>query len=160
MDYIGIIASNKLPPGSTNSHFYLKSVAEELRAMAIELDLVVWSAMQLTRSGMTNSDPELTDIAESIGIPAVCDFMLAVTRTEEMDLLGQLCFKQLKNRFRVMTYKQKFILGVDFEQQQYFDINQNEQGAVSHEYVKEERVKEKLFRKDNNMKEKFRQLKH
>lgn len=49
VDYIGIVASSRLKVGSTNSHFYLKSVAEELRALGIEYDVAVWSAMQLTR---------------------------------------------------------------------------------------------------------------
>ena len=64
IDYIGCVASNRIKVGSTNSHFYLKSVAEEIRAMAIEYNVACWSAMQLTRSGMGSSDPEMTDIAE------------------------------------------------------------------------------------------------
>lgn len=132
VDYVGIVASNRLKIGSTNSHFYLKSVAEELRAMSIELDFAVWSAMQLTRSGMTTNDVEMTDIAESIGIPGVCDFMLAATRTEEMDALGQLSFKQLKNRFRKMQYRPRFVLGCEFDQQLLFDVSDSEQDlAVS-----------------------------
>lgn len=64
IDYIGIVASSRIKIGSTNSHFYLKSVAEEIRAMAIEYDIATWSAMQLTRSGIGSNDVEMTDIAE------------------------------------------------------------------------------------------------
>lgn len=64
IDYIGCVASNRIKVGSTNSHFYLKSVAEEIRAMAIEYNVACWSAMQLTRSGMGSNDVEMTDIAE------------------------------------------------------------------------------------------------
>lgn len=132
VDYVGIVASSRLKVGVTNSHFYLKSVAEELRAMAIELDVAVWSAMQLTRSGMSTNDVEMTDIAESIGIPGVCDFMLAATRSEEMDAIGQLGFKQLKNRFRKMQYRPRFVMGCEFDQQLFYDVSDSEQDlAVS-----------------------------
>lgn len=127
VDYVGIVASSRIKAGSTNSHFYLKSVAEELRAMAIELDVAVWSAMQLTRSGMSTNDIEMTDIAESIGIPGVCDLMLAASRNEEMDAIGQLSYKQLKNRFRNMSYRPKFVIGVEFDQQLLYDVSESQQ---------------------------------
>lgn len=130
VDYVGIVASSRLKIGSTNSHFYLKSVAEELRAMAIEMDFAVWSAMQLTRSGMSTNDVEMTDIAESIGIPGVCDFMLAGTRNEDMDALGQIAFKQLKNRFRQIQYRPRFVLGCVFEQQLLYDVSESEQDLI------------------------------
>lgn len=68
IDYIGIVASSRIKIGSTNSHFYLKSVAEEIRAMAIEYDIATWSAMQLTRSGIGSNDVEMTDIAECVSL--------------------------------------------------------------------------------------------
>ena len=83
-------------------------------------------------SGMQSSDIEMTDIAESIGIPGVCDFMLAATRSEEMDAIGQLGFKQLKNRFRKMQYRPRFVLGCEFDQQLFYDVSDSEQDlAVS-----------------------------
>lgn len=130
VDYIGIVASSKIKVGSTNSHFYLKSVAEELRAMGIEYDVAVWSAMQLTRSGMGSSDVEITDVAESIGIPGVCDLLWAGMRNEETDAIGQIVFKQLKNRFRKMQYKPKFVLGCEFEQQLFYDLSSGEQNLA------------------------------
>lgn len=130
VDYIGCVASNRIKVGSTNSHFYLKSVAEEIRAMAIEYNIACWSAMQLTRSGMGSNDVEMTDIAESIGIPGVCDLMLAGMRNEETDSIGQIIFKQLKNRFRKMQYKPKFVLGCDFDQQLFYDLSQSEQNLI------------------------------
>lgn len=127
IDYIGIVSSSRLKIGSTNSHFYLKSVAEEIRAMAIEEDVAIWSAMQITRSGMGSNDIEMTDIAESIGIPGVCDFMLAANRNEEMDSLGQISYKQLKNRFKNLSCRPRFILGSDFDQQLLYDVSESQQ---------------------------------
>lgn len=131
VDYIGIVASSRIKVGSTNSHFYLKSVAEELRAMAIEYDIAIWSAMQLTRSGMGSSDVEMTDVAESIGIPGVVDLLFAAMRNEETDAIGQIIFKQLKNRFRQIQYRPKFVLGCEFEQQLFYDLSQNERDLPS-----------------------------
>jgi replicative DNA helicase len=132
VDYVGIVASSRIKIGQTNSHFYLKSVAEELRAMAIELDFACFTAMQLTRSGMSSTDVDMTDTAESIGIPGVCDLMFAIWRTDEMDQLGQLCCKQLKNRFRQMQYRPRFILGCEFDQQLLYDVSQSEQTLIQH----------------------------
>ena len=131
VDYIGCVASNRIKLGSTNSHFYLKSVAEEIRAMAIEYNVACWSAMQLTRTGMGSNDVEMTDIAESIGIPGVCDLMFAGMRNEETDSIGQLVFKQLKNRFRKIQYRPKFVLGCDFDQQIFFDCSPSEQNLIA-----------------------------
>jgi hypothetical protein len=72
----------------------------------------------------------MTDIAESIGIPGVCDFMLAATRNEEMDAVGQISFKQLKNRFRNMIYRPRFILGSEFDQQLLYDVSESEQTLI------------------------------
>jgi archaellum biogenesis ATPase FlaH len=150
VDYLGIVASSRIKVGATNSHFYLKSVAEELRAMAIELDVAVWSAMQLTRSGMSSSDVEMTDIAESIGIPGVCDFMLAASRNDEMDAVGQISYKQLKNRFRNMSYRPRFILGSEFEQQLLLDVAESQQTLsepVAH--IDSRKIQEKFENKFN-----------
>lgn len=127
VDYIGIVASYKLKSGSTNSHFYLKSVAEELRALAIEYDVAVWSAMQLTRAGMDSDNVEMTDIAESIGIPAVCDLIIALTRTEESDQRNEINVKQLKNRFKSIQCKSRFVLGCQFDQQLLMDKEETEE---------------------------------
>lgn len=146
VDYIGCVASSRLSQSQTNSHFYLKSVAEELRALAIEYDLACWSGMQVTRSGMSSTDIDLTDIAESIGIPAVCDLTLAATRTEELDNLGQIAIKQLKNRYHNMTLRQKFVLGVDLSRQTIYDVSNSQQNLhqVSSQNVDMESVENKF----------------
>jgi hypothetical protein len=116
--------------GQQNSYFYLKAVAEELRALAVETDTVLWTAMQLTRTGITNTDVEITDVSESMGIPATADFMLSVTRTEELDGLGQVLLKQLKNRYGNKTNKLRFVVGIDLDKQTLYDVNQSEQDDI------------------------------
>lgn len=93
-------------------------------------NLFVANGILTHNSGMSSSDLEMTDVAESIGITAVCDLMLAGMRNEETDAMGQIIFKQLKNRFRKMQYKPKFVLGCDFDKQTFYDVSQGTQNLV------------------------------
>ena len=130
VDYLGITGSSRMKMGVQSSYFYLKAVAEELRALAVETDSVLWTAMQLTRTGIQSSDVEITDVSESMGIPATADLMLSASRTEELDQLGQLMFKQLKNRYGNKTNHLRFVVGVSLETQTLYDVNQEEQADL------------------------------
>lgn len=151
VDYIGITGSSRMKVGQQTSYFYLKAVAEELRALAVETDTVLWTAMQLTRAGISNTDVEITDVSESMGIPATADFMISVTRTEELDGLGQVLFKQLKNRYGNKSNKLRFVVGVDLDRQTLYDVNQSEQDDV----VVSQQV---LVTNTGSLKEKFKRL--
>ena len=123
VDYIGICSSSILSASSTIQSYILKSISEELRNMAVELDVVVWSAQQITREGMKKNDHELTDIADSLGIARTIDFTVALTRSEKLDAIGQVECKQLKNRYREHSEKKKFVLGCEFNQQLLYDVS-------------------------------------
>lgn len=123
VDYIGITGSSKIKAGSVNSYFYIKSVSEELRALAVEFKMGVWSATQLTRAGMADTDAEMTDTAESMGLPATADFILLGTRTEELDAIGQIMMKQLKNRYGNKTNNRRFSLGISLERQRLYSVS-------------------------------------
>lgn len=131
VDYLGIMASATIKNGSQSSYFYLKAVAEELRALAKESDSAIWTAAQLTRGGISASDIEITDLAESMGIPATADFMMALLRTEELDSVNQLIGKQLKNRYKNRGSELRFILGVNFNTQSLHDVNDSVQASVA-----------------------------
>lgn len=130
VDYIGITGSSRMKLGQQTSYFYLKAVAEELRALAVETETVLWTAMQITRQGIGSSDVEITDVSESMGIPATADLMLSVSRTEKLDKLGQLLFKQLKNRYGNKAHNLRFVIGVDLDKQTLYDVNQEEQADL------------------------------
>lgn len=123
VDYIQITCSYKMA-NSVGSYYYYKSVAEELRSIAVRRDLCMWSVSQFNRGGMENSDPSMSDIGESVGIPATADGMWAVTRTEELDQVGQLAWKQLKSRYANRAVKPNFLTGVDIDRQQLFDCGE------------------------------------
>ena len=128
IDYLNICASARMKAGGNiNSYTLIKSIAEELRGLAMEFNLPVVSATQTTRSGYGSSDIDLTDTSESFGLPATADLMFALLSTEELESMGQIAVKQLKNRYNDPSYKKRFVIGVDRSKMKLFDIDENEQ---------------------------------
>jgi len=113
--------------GSINSYTYIKAIAEELRGLAVEFDLPVFSATQTTRSGYSNSDVGLEDTSESFGLPATADLMFALIATEELDQQGQMMVKQLKNRYNDPTMHKRFVVGVDRSKMRLYDVDESQQ---------------------------------
>ena len=104
IDYLNICASSRYSKmGNVNSYSYIKAIAEELRGLAVEANVPIVSATQTTRSGFGSSDVELTDTSESFGLPATADLMFALISTDELESLGQILVKQLKNRYNDPT---------------------------------------------------------
>jgi len=132
IDYLNICASSRMKGmgGAINSYTYVKAIAEELRGLAVEFDVPIFSATQTTRSGYSNSDVGLEDTSESFGLPATADLMFALISTEELEGLGQLAVKQLKNRYNDPTQHRRFVIGVDRSKMRLFDIDENEQTLV------------------------------
>ena len=123
IDYLNICSSARVKPGSNmNSYGYIKSIAEELRGLAVEFAIPVVSATQTTRSGYTSTDVGLEDTSESFGLPATADFMVALIRTDELDELGQLMVKQLKNRYGDPSKYKRFVVGVDMYKMRLYDV--------------------------------------
>ena len=115
IDYLNICASSRMKGmgGAINSYSYIKAIAEELRGLAVEYDLPIFSATQTTRSGFSNSDVGLEDTSESFGLPATADLMFALIATEELDREGQIMVKKLKNRYNDHTEHRRFVVGID-----------------------------------------------
>lgn len=131
VDYLNICCSSRVKPGaSVNSYTYIKAIAEELRGLAVEFSVPIVSATQTTRSGFTNSDPGLEDTSESFGLPATADFMFALISSEEMEELGQIMVKQLKNRYNDPTHYKRFVLGVDRAKMKLYDVEQSAQDEL------------------------------
>ena len=115
IDYLNICASSRMKGmgGAINSYSYIKSIAEELRGLAVEFNVPIMSATQTTRSGYGNDDVGLEDTAESFGLPATADLMFALISTEELNNLGKIMVKQLKNRYNDPTRHNRFTVKVD-----------------------------------------------
>ena len=128
VDYLNICCSARIRAGSNiNSYTYVKSIAEELRGLAVEYNLPIVSATQTTRSGFTSSDPGLEDTSESFGLPATADLMFALITSEDLEALGQIMVKQLKNRYNDPSYYKRFTVGVDRAKMKLYDIDQSGQ---------------------------------
>ena len=128
IDYLNICASSRFKANSNvNSYMYIKSIAEELRGLAVETNVPIVSATQTTRSGFVSSDIGLEDTSESFGLPATADLMFALISNEELDDLNQILVKQLKNRYNDPTLNKRFILGIDRAKMRLFDVNASEQ---------------------------------
>ncbi len=128
VDYINICASARFAGNaSVGMYSYIKAIAEELRGLAVEQDLPIMTATQTNRSGFGSTDVGLEDTSESFGLPATADFMFAMIRTDELDALGQVMFKQLKNRENDVVANRRFLVGIDRPKMKLFDVSQGAQ---------------------------------
>ena len=132
IDYLNICASQRMKQGgSVNSYTYIKSIAEELRGLAVEYNVPIVSATQTTRGGFTNSDPGLEDTSESFGLPATADFMFALVSNEELEGLNQIIVKQLKNRYNDPGFYKRFVVGIDRAKMKLYDVEASAQVGLS-----------------------------
>ena len=151
IDYLNICASERYRSGGTvNSYSYIKAIAEELRGLAVEANVPIVSATQTTRSGYGSSDVELTDTSESFGLPATADLMFALISTDELEELGQIMVKQLKNRYNDLSVYKRFVLGIDRAKMRLYDCEQSAQNDIldsgkEEEYTYEEQKPKKSF---------------
>jgi replicative DNA helicase len=151
IDYLNICSSSRFKGGSNvNSYTLVKSIAEELRGLAVEFNVPIVSATQTTRSGYGSSDVELTDTSESFGLPATADLMFALISTEELEGLGQILVKQLKNRYNDPTIHKRFVVGIDRAKMRLYDCEQSAQQDIldngkEEEYDYEEKKPKKTF---------------
>jgi hypothetical protein len=131
IDYLNICASERYRAGSNvNSYTVVKAIAEELRGLACEANVPIVSATQTTRSGYGSSDVDITDTSESFGLPATADLMLALISTDDLEGLGQIMVKQLKNRYNDPTIFKRFVVGIDRAKMRLYDCEQSAQDDI------------------------------
>ena len=131
VDYLNICTSSRIRSGANvNSYTLIKSIAEELRGLAVENKIPIMSATQTTRAGYSNTDVGLEDTSESFGLPATADLMFAIISTEQMEEVGQIMVKQLKNRYNDPTVNRKFVIGIDRAKMRLFDVDQAAQDEL------------------------------
>ena len=131
IDYLNICTSQRYRAGSNiNSYTVVKSIAEELRGLAVKYNVPIFSATQTTRGGFSNSDVSLTDTSESFGLPATADLMFALISNDELEQMGQIMVKQLKNRYNDTNTHKKFVVGIDRARMKLFDVEQSAQEDI------------------------------
>ena len=130
IDYLNICTSQRFRNASVNSYTMVKSIAEELRGLAVEFNVPLVSATQTTRSGYGSSDVDLTDTSESFGLPATADLMFALISTEELEEQNQIMVKQLKNRYYDPTLNKRFVVGIDRAKMRLYNVEQEAQNNI------------------------------
>lgn len=132
IDYLNIMASERVRGlgGNVNTYSFVKAIAEEVRGLAGQYDIPVWSASQVNRTGMNSSDVDITNISESFGVAATVDLMISIIVTEQLDSLGQIMIKQLKNRYNDLNFHRRFVLGIDRSKMRLFDVEDSAQGNI------------------------------
>lgn len=136
VDYLSICASSKYRKGFSNSYEYVGSIAEEIRGLAKEFDVPIWSAIQSNRDQQANTDPTLAGISESAKIGHVSDFLVAIISNEELEQLGQYMFKQIKNRYNQKSKLTRFVVGIDYTKMRLYDVE--DESAANASYEEEE----------------------
>jgi hypothetical protein len=123
--------SARIKPGSNiNSYSYIKAIAEELRGLAVEYNVPLFTGTQANRSGYNNSDIDLTNTSDSMGLPMSADFMFALISTEDLESLNQIMVKQLKNRYNDPTLNKRFVIGIDRSKMKLFDVEDSAQKNI------------------------------
>lgn len=159
IDYLNICSSSRVKMSNTvNSYILIKSIAEEIRGLAVEFNVPIVTATQTNRTGFSNSDVDLTNTSESFGLPATADFMFALINTEELEKLSQLMVKQLKNRYGDVSKNKKFAIGVDRSKMRLYDIGSAALDIDTHEQESEDEFSE--YSGKTYLKEKFSSFKY
>jgi hypothetical protein len=127
IDYLNLCISSRMKMGGTvNSYTLVKAIAEELRGLAVENNLPIFTATQTNRTGFTSSDVGLEDTSESFGLPATADFMVAAISSEELEGMNQIMVKQLKNRYGDPALHRRFVVGVDRSRMKLYNAESQE----------------------------------
>ena len=131
IDYLNICASARVKNSQANSYTIVKSIAEELRGLAVEQNVPIVSATQTTRGGYNNTDVGLEDTSESFGLPATADFMFALISSEQLEALNQIMVKQLKNRYNDPSFYKRFVIGIDRSKMKLYDVEVSAQEGLA-----------------------------
>ena len=141
IDYLNICTSARFRGANINTYTMVKSIAEELRGLAVEFNMPIFSATQTNRAGFVSTDIGLEDTSESFGLPATADFMFALISNEELEALSQMKIKQLKNRYNAPSINRAFIVGVDRSKMRLYDVENKAQNIVDANQTDEEKEK-------------------
>jgi replicative DNA helicase len=145
IDYLNICVSSRIKPGSnSNSYSIVKSIAEEVRGLAVEYNVPIFSATQINRDGYGNTDPDMSNTSESMGLAHTVDMFLSMITTEELEEVNQIMFKQLKNRDNADNKPRKFIVGLDKSKMKLYNIDPSTLEDVSEEEEDEDTAPRKF----------------
>lgn len=152
VDYLNICASARIKNNGTNSYSLIKSVAEELRGLAVEFNCALITSSQYNRSGYGTSDVDLTSTSESMGTTHTADAIFGIINSEELDEMGQIMFKQLKNRWGDINYYRRFLVGIDRAKMKLYNLEESAQQNIQNETVEKPELEYKMNKKKPSLK--------
>lgn len=148
IDYLNICASTRIRPDGANMYSYVKFITEEVRGLCDEYKIPIITATQTTRKGWGATDLEMSDVSESAGVAHTVDYMWGLIVTEDLEQMGQMLFKQLKNRYASKIKMKKFVVGMDRDKMRLFNATKDEQEAYSESIAEKKESKNKKEEED------------
>jgi replicative DNA helicase len=131
IDYLNIMVSSKMKMTSNmNSYTWVKSISEEVRALAVDMNVPIFTATQTNRAGYENSNLDSTNTSESMGLVHTADLFLALMATDDMKKEKQILVKQLKNRYRDENKDNKFLMGMDKDRMRLYNLEDSAQALL------------------------------
>lgn len=108
LDYLGIMKSDLVSPNA-GLYSYIKSIGEEVRAIARTWNIPVFSCSQLNRSSINKDtkDVDNSAISDSMGSAMTADLLVMLIQTEAQKEKNEMTFKITKNRYsgRTVSFK-------------------------------------------------------
>ena len=95
LDYVNLMHETT----GNNSYEKVKHITEQLRALTYTYNVPIITATQVNRAGITDLNPGLETISESIGLAATADCIMSIWQEEEDAQLGIIRLGMMKNRF-------------------------------------------------------------
>ena len=124
-DYLQIMS----PINITNGMYEAgKKVAEELRGLAVELQIPIISALQANRGAFNAQHLSMVDVSESIGIIQTVDTLIGITASEEHE--GKQFLSVLKSRATDKSKLKPAAVYVNIEHQRVTDIDDGRKARV------------------------------
>jgi replicative DNA helicase len=131
VDYLNICASSRVKgAAAANSYTLVKSIAEEIRGLAMEFNVAIVTSSQFNRGAYDSSDVDLSNTSESMGITHTADAIFGLISTDELSEQKKLMFKQLKNRWGDISYYRKFVVGIDRSKMRLYNLEESAQQKI------------------------------
>lgn len=96
VDYADIM---KDATGATEKRFQLGNIYEDLRGLAGELEIPIWTASQANRSSLENDIIDATNVAEDYSKVMTADFVMSISRMVQDKIANTARCHIIKNRF-------------------------------------------------------------
>jgi len=118
IDYLDLVAP---ADRRLEGRFALTAVAQELREIAAEYDVGLWTATQANRPSWQKRDIRMSDVSEAIGKVEKADLIVTLNQTVDEKLMGTMRFYVDKARERVIKKPEVGALALS-EEQQFADL--------------------------------------